>query len=108
LIGAQAIFLIQNRKTLGQRAGRMLVNIMIIIVLNLAISLTPGIDLWGHLGGLVTGVIFAWLAGPKLEFERGVDSIVIADQRSEFNYIRVIIMMFIAISGMAAIKFFIQ
>ena len=39
-------------------------------VLNLVISLTPGIDLWGHLGGLLTGAAMAWLLGPAFVVER--------------------------------------
>ena len=31
------------------------------------IGLTPGIDNWGHVGGLLGGAIFAWFASPRWE-----------------------------------------
>lgn len=34
---------------------------------NLFIGLAPGIDNWGHVGGLLGGAIFAWFAGPRWE-----------------------------------------
>jgi len=34
---------------------------------NLFISLAPGIDNWGHVGGLFGGAIFAWFADSRWE-----------------------------------------
>jgi rhomboid protease GluP len=64
LIAAEAIFFYQNRALFGSYARQALSNTGVIIVLNLVISLTPGIDGWGHLGGLLGGAIFAWFASP--------------------------------------------
>jgi rhomboid protease GluP len=64
LIAAQAIYVYRNRVFFGRAAQPMLINIAIIIFINLAIGFIPGIDYWGHLGGLIGGLIFAWLAGP--------------------------------------------
>jgi rhomboid protease GluP len=64
LIAAQAVYVYRNRTFFGQAAQPMLINIAIIIFINLAIGLVPGIDYWGHVGGLIGGLIFAWLAGP--------------------------------------------
>jgi rhomboid protease GluP len=33
----------------------------------LFIGLTPGIDNWGHVGGMLGGAIFAWFASPRWE-----------------------------------------
>lgn len=66
LIAAQGVFIYQNRKIFGSQSARMLSNVILVVVINLALGLSPGIDNWGHLGGLVGGVIFAFLAGPKL------------------------------------------
>jgi rhomboid protease GluP len=65
LIGALAIFLYRHRKMLGRMGRAMLSNVLIIIVLNLVLSLTPGIDLSGHLGGLVSGSVLAWVLVPR-------------------------------------------
>jgi rhomboid protease GluP len=67
LIAAQAIYVYRNRIFFGRAAQPMLINIAIIIFINLAIGLIPGIDYWGHVGGLIGGLIFAWLAGPVYE-----------------------------------------
>lgn len=64
LITAEAIFFYQNRQLFGSYARQALGNTGVIIVLNLFISLAPGIDGWGHLGGLLGGAIFAWFASP--------------------------------------------
>lgn len=108
LIGAEAIFLIQNRKLLGQRSSRMLINIGIVIALNLAISFVPGIDLWGHLGGLVTGLAFAWMAGPVWKVSSGMAEIEVSDSRPEFRYLQTTVLLFIIIAVAAAAKFFIK
>ena len=42
------------------------INIIFIAAVNLIIGLSPGIDNWGHVGGLIGGTAFAWFGGPKL------------------------------------------
>lgn len=64
LITAEVIFFYQNRQVLGSYAKQAMTNTLVVIVLNLAISLSPGIDGWGHVGGLLGGGIFAWFASP--------------------------------------------
>ncbi len=66
LLGAQGVFLYQHRELFGESAQRSLVNIIFIAVVNLVIGLSPGIDNWGHMGGLIGGTLFAWFGGPKL------------------------------------------
>jgi rhomboid protease GluP len=67
LLGALGAFLYAHRSTFGQ-AGRMqLRQIILVAILNLALGLSPGIDNWGHLGGLLFGTGLAWFTGPDLE-----------------------------------------
>lgn len=108
LIGAEAVFLLQNRKLLGQRANRMLINIGMVIALNLAISFSPGIDLWGHLGGLIAGLAFAWMAGPVWGATPNVTEIEVSDQRPGFRYLQTSLLLFVVIVVVAAAKFFIK
>lgn len=69
LIGALAVFLFRHRSLLGAVGRSMLTNVIFIIVMNLAISFTPQIDLWGHLGGLAAGLaLTAWI-GPRWELD---------------------------------------
>jgi membrane associated rhomboid family serine protease len=69
LIGALAVFLFRHRRLLGPVGRSMLSNVIFIIVLNLAISFSPQIDLWGHIGGLTAGAALAWLLGPDWKLE---------------------------------------
>lgn len=80
LIAAQAIFLYQNRSLLPN-ARQSLNRLLSVLVLNLFLSLSPGIDLWGHLGGLFGGAIFAWLAGPHWQVEGLYPSQRVIDRR---------------------------
>ncbi|MBI4771974.1 MAG: rhomboid family intramembrane serine protease, partial [Chloroflexi bacterium] len=69
LIGALVVYLYRHREAFGSFGRRRLTSIVYIAVLNLAIGFTPGIDNWGHLGGLLGGAAVAWLIGPNLTLE---------------------------------------
>jgi len=64
ILGAEGVFIYQHRKLFGEQSRVALWQIIQIAAINLLIGLTPGIDNWGHVGGLVGGVIFAGLSGP--------------------------------------------
>jgi rhomboid protease GluP len=66
LVAAEAVFIYRNKKMYGSKARSMLINLMLIIAVNLFLGLSPNssIDNWGHLGGLVGGLIFSWFAVP--------------------------------------------
>lgn len=64
LIAAEVIFFYQNRKIFGSQARQAIGNAVFIIVVNLFIGLSPGIDNWGHVGGLFGGAMFSWFASP--------------------------------------------
>jgi len=65
LIAAQGVYVYKNRHLLGPSARPMLMNIVMVIVVNLMLGLSPGIDNWGHMGGMLGGLFFAWFAGPN-------------------------------------------
>lgn len=67
LLAAQGVFLYQNRAFFGDRARPALINILTVALINFIIGLSPGIDNWGHLGGLMGGLAFAWFGGPALQ-----------------------------------------
>jgi rhomboid protease GluP len=81
LIGAQAVFLYRNKDMFAGMAQRALSQIVTIAVINLVIGLSPGIDNWGHIGGLIGGGIFTFLAGPMLELRGFSPYQSIADRR---------------------------
>jgi rhomboid protease GluP len=72
LVAAETVFIFKNKKMFGSKARSMLINLGLVIVVNLSFGLTPnsGIDNWGHLGGLIGGLIFAWLAGPIFKVQQ--------------------------------------
>ncbi len=67
LLGALGAFLFLHRSTLGRWGSVQLRQIIFVAVLNLGLGLMPGIDNWGHLGGLLAGTALAWFLGPRLE-----------------------------------------
>lgn len=81
LIGAEGIFLYQNRKLFGSRVKNALNNVIFVVAINLFLGLQPGIDNWGHVGGLVGGLIFAWFAGPRWHVEGIYPNLHVADER---------------------------
>lgn len=83
LLGSLGAFLYANRSTFGQ-AGRMqLRQIILVALLNLGLGLSPGIDNWGHLGGLLFGTGLAWFIGPSLQVVRDelTDRVYLTDRR---------------------------
>lgn len=64
LVGAMLVYFYRHRRLFGEMGRRRLTDILIIAGINLAIGLTPGIDNWGHVGGLLGGAVLCWLLGP--------------------------------------------
>jgi rhomboid protease GluP len=106
LVAAEAIFIFRNRFFFGKRAGPMLLNTLFIVVINLILGLSPGIDNWGHLGGLIGGLAFAWFAGPIFKVDNSSFELIIADERNVAQLWKVTMIEFFGISLMALMKFF--
>lgn len=81
LLTAEGVFLYLNKDLFGKRAQRALSNIVVIAAVNLFIGMSPGIDNWGHIGGLLGGLIFAWFGGPRWEVEGIYPLLRIVDRR---------------------------
>ncbi len=83
LLGAEAIFLIQNRKVFPGHFRSAIGNIIFIAAINLfIIGSLPGIDNWGHIGGLIGGLMFASFAGPQWAVEGIYPTYHLVDRRS--------------------------
>ena len=83
LLGAEGVLLYQNREIFGSAARRALSQVVMIAAVNLMIGLSPGIDNWGHIGGLIGGTLFAWFGGPLLKVQRIDQPYAITDVRSK-------------------------
>lgn len=88
LLGAEGVFLYQNRKLFGKTAQRALTNIITVATINLLIGLSPGIDNWGHLGGLMGGTLFTWFGGPQLRVEGIYPALTLVDGRETSDVVR--------------------
>jgi rhomboid protease GluP len=82
LLGAEAVFLFQNRQLFAGHYGRAIQNVVFIAIVNLIIGLQPGIDNWGHVGGLLGGLMFTWFAGPLWKVDGIPPALHVVDQRS--------------------------
>ena len=82
LLGAEAVFLFQNRRLFAGQFGRAIQNVIFIAAVNLLLGLQPGIDNWGHVGGLLGGLMFTWFAGPVWQIEGMPPGFHLVDQRS--------------------------
>lgn len=101
LIAAEGIFFYQNRGLFGSYARQALSNTGMIIVINLLISLAPGIDGWGHVGGLLGGAIFAWFASPLWKVAGLPPEIKLEDQRQPQDWALGIVAVVVIFSGLA-------
>jgi rhomboid protease GluP len=89
LLGAQGVFVYRNRQVFGAMAQRVLMNIILIAGINLLIGLSPGIDNWGHVGGLIGGTLFAWYAGPLYRIEGGYFAPTLIDEHEDGDAVRI-------------------
>lgn len=70
LIGTQVAFFVRNRKVFGTLSRSRLTNLLFIGVINIVYGLTnPSIDNFGHLGGLIGGLILGWLLCPYYQVQ---------------------------------------
>lgn len=107
LVAAQAVYVYRNRTFFGRAAQPMLMNLGIIIFINMAIGLLPGIDYFGHLGGLIGGLIFAWIAGPLYELTMTPFGTTLVEKESR-SLIRAVLIELILIFMAALTRFIIR
>jgi rhomboid protease GluP len=67
LLGALGAFIYRHRDRLGPAGRIQLRQIVFVALLNLGLGLMPMIDNWGHLGGLLAGIMITWTLGPRIE-----------------------------------------
>ncbi|MHB0966797.1 MAG: rhomboid family intramembrane serine protease [Chloroflexi bacterium] len=103
LIAAQGVFLYQNRRLIRNAQG-MLINTLTIAGINLVLGLSPGIDNWGHMGGLIGGLAFAWSAGPLWDVQTDGVGLRLVNQRSRQRVMLVAIGVAVVFAAVAFLK----
>jgi len=92
LLGAHGIFVYQNRSFFGEPITRAaLTRIIQVAVINLLIGLSPGIDNWGHVGGLIGGTVFTWFGGPLLIISGIHPNLTVTDKRENSEILQAIV-----------------
>lgn len=105
LLGAEGVFVYRHRKLFGQQARAALQNVIQVAVINLLIGLSPGIDNWGHLGGLFGGLLFTWFGGPLLKLEGIYPLFHIEDERTQGAAFLALCLVLACFGALAATKF---
>ncbi len=82
IIAFELVFVYLNRDFFGRRADALIRQALGLAALNFVIGLAPGIDNWGHLGGFLGGLLFAWLAGPRWQVRPSADGLEVFDPRA--------------------------
>ena len=105
LLAGELALILQNRRFFGTQLRQILFSLGMLLAVNLSISLIPGIDLFGHLGGLLAGFVFAMLAGPKWTLERVEGGVKLKDTRVQKDVWMASILVLVGFGLMAAIPF---
>ena len=102
LIAAQGVYIYKNRYLLGSAAKPLLTNVLFMIAVNLFLGLSPGIDNWGHMGGLVGGFLYAWFAGPSFGISKNLfgENVIIQENKRVFLTATLILMAAISLVGL--------
>ena len=106
LLSAQGVFIYRNRRFFGNQARGILMNILFILGINLVLGLSPMIDNWGHLGGLIGGLVFAWTAGPLWDMEAGLTGYHLKDQQQPGNIVLGAVIVIIAFASLSLVRWF--
>jgi len=102
LVSAEIAFFYHNREIFGSSARQAIGNAIFIIAINLFLGLSPNIDNWGHIGGLIGGAIFAWLASPKWTAIVMQNEAILHDQRESHEVVTGALLVLLVFGGLAA------
>jgi rhomboid protease GluP len=82
LLAAEGVFLYQNRELLHGQARSAITSLVYMAAINLMIGFTvQGVDNWGHIGGMLGGLLFAWFGAPYWKVEGFFPNLRVVDER---------------------------
>ena len=103
ILGAEGIFIYRHRKLFGDQSRAALHQIIQVAGINLLIGLSPGIDNWGHIGGLLGGVVFSWFGGPLYEIKDSPPNLELNNTRTDQRSAAVFVISLLIITGLIAL-----
>lgn len=75
IFGAEMVYFYLHRDLHGEMGRRHLNQLLILMVVNMALGfMSTRIDIAGHIGGLIGGVVLAWFIGPHYNVQRDPNS----------------------------------
>ncbi len=105
LVGVLLAYFLRHRALFGQRGRAYLSNMLFIVVINLFIGFSsPGIDNWGHIGGLVAGFLLGYGLVPQyaLVGDPHTGSAELVDVASRARVVGVTLLALLALFGATA------
>jgi rhomboid protease GluP len=101
ILAAEGVFIYQNRQYIANAQG-MLTNIISVAAINLLLGMSGNIDNWGHLGGLLGGLLFTWIAGPRIGVREDEYPPTLGDTRKTNDVIIATLLVLGLFGGLAA------
>jgi len=111
LLGAEGMFILQNRKIFGPvRTRQEITYFVMILMINLVYGFMPGtnIDNMGHIGGIIGGFFFAWKGGPILAVSGQTPFFDMVDVRKKKDVLIASLVVFLGFVIIAVIPFFVR
>ncbi len=87
VMGALLVYLWQHKDLVGSQSSFM--QLAWVIFVNLLIGITPGISLWGHLGGFMGGAAAAWAVLPRYKVSYSPWTRLEVDPLDTFNWLKI-------------------
>lgn len=109
LFAAEGVFIYQNRMLFGKEPTRQaIMNFGLLLIINLGFGFIYRlqVDNFGHIGGLLGGVFFAWKAGPILKFSDQPPFLSVIDARKKSDVMLASLVVLIGFTIIAMIPFF--
>lgn len=112
MFGAQFVFVYQHRVLLGAAAPRLIQNSLINMGLQLGLGLlsvvAPGgvrIDNWGHIGGLIGGILMALAINPRYSVQMTESGAALVDERPFSKHWTLALLLAAGLAGIVAVAY---